>query len=107
MPETDWATVWSERAEAPSAESEVDPEAGDAVAEDEGAGWEREPAPELVPVSASVFDDEFFRAGQVRGQAKPAEVAEPVSAEKSFAVAGGSQAEADELDIPAFLRRSR
>jgi cell division protein FtsZ len=107
MPETDWATVWSERAEAPSAESEVDPEAGDAVAEDEGAGFEREPEAELVPVSASVFDDEFFRAGHVRGQAESAEVAEPVSAAKSFAVVGGSQAEADELDIPAFLRRSR
>jgi len=106
MPETDWVSVWSERAEAPSAEAEASPDAGESIAEEEGDDLEREP--ELVPVSASVFDDEFFRAGYVRSsQAEAVGAAEPVHEAKSFAAANGTQAEADELDIPAFLRRSR
>jgi cell division protein FtsZ len=105
--EHDWVTVWSERAESPAAKAEMDPEAGEAIAVEEVAGFDPEPEPELVPVAASVFDDEFFRAGQLRAQAEAAEVAEPECVANSFALAGVSQAETDELDIPAFLRRGR
>ncbi len=66
--------------------------------------------PELVPVSASVFDDDFFRKPKEELAAKPAE--DPASRQwpdakvPSFAgYVGDSQAENDELDIPAFLRR--
>jgi cell division protein FtsZ len=103
MEEQDWVTVWSECAEAPNVEASAQQDE-----EIDGAGkTDGGRKPELVPVSASVFDDEFFRAGQLRGQPDTAGVAEPVCATNSFALAGGSQAEADELDIPAFLRRSR
>ena len=90
-----------------------------------------EPKPELVPVPASVFDDEFFQKGndELRANAQqtwpssaPASpvggmAAEPVSASQwpearvpSFAgyvgetTAGAS--DNNELDIPAFLRRN-
>jgi len=98
--------------------------------------------PELVPVAASVFDDEFFRTGRVRSRSsddggrsittirpeiaqqedEDAEEAEngspsyvytqlePTREPALFAGAAGGHAEhsqADELDIPAFLRRSR
>ena len=96
-----------------------------------------EPQPELIPVPASVFDDDFFRKpneelrngkGQrswdADAKAEPTRDLEPVAAieekEKeathwpeakvpSFAgyAGGGSSSESDELDIPAFLRRSR
>lgn len=93
-----------------------------------------EPKPELVAVPASVFDDDFFRkpneelrssAPESRGWAKEqhSRDLEPVAAAPqksethwpaakvpSFAgYAGGesSSSEEDELDIPAFLRRSR
>jgi len=63
--------------------------------------------PELLPVPASVFDDDFFRAGS-----EPAVTArrEPeVSATEPRVFAGtavsGETADSDELDIPAFLRR--
>jgi cell division protein FtsZ len=100
---------------------------------------------ELLPVAASVFDDEFFRTKYVGGRpvAEPenevpvataieSEVvatgvgrveswdpggeretwsgreAAPAGEARLFAGATGSHAaEADELDIPAFLRRSR
>ncbi len=95
---------------------------------------------ELVPVPASVFDDDFFRSTQSRGEAseeqglperyrEPAHVssvarvqsddswsatgevsvADPVIRAAAFGGAVGvpiEQAEPDELDIPAFLRRS-
>jgi hypothetical protein len=91
-----------------------------------------EPKPELVAVPASVFDDDFFRkpneelrtgAPEARGWTKePSRELESVAAAQksethwpeakvpSFAgYAGGSSSssEEDELDIPAFLRRSR
>ncbi|HTV08810.1 MAG TPA: cell division protein FtsZ [Candidatus Aquilonibacter sp.] len=91
-----------------------------------------EPKPELVAVPASVFDDDFFRkpneelranAPEPRGWAKEdVRELEPVAASPkpethwpeakvpSFAgYAGGnsSSSDEDELDIPAFLRRSR
>ena len=94
-----------------------------------------EPQPELVPVPRSVFDDDFFRTGRLpssppadsrmpsaRGfdspdsvrpvrvqQVEPAPqqlygVAEPALRGTGFP--GNAEApEADELDIPAFLRR--
>jgi cell division protein FtsZ len=90
-------------------------------------------SPELIPVKASVFDDDFFQAptaleemnsgaddlaGRVResthfsaaGCVQPEEmlIAEPPARVPSYgnAVAGSVEAvEADELDIPAFLRR--
>jgi cell division protein FtsZ len=71
----------------------------------------RESSPELIPVKASVFDDDFFR--------KPKEVLEATAEDTgskawpdaripSFAgYAGESTPENDELDIPAFLRRKQ
>ena len=83
--------------------------------------------PELVPVAASIFDDDFFNRTQGRNRAAgeseffgaavavqaasaPAPVQEGNPDVRPFAGANGSQAEhpeTDELDIPAFLRRSR
>jgi cell division protein FtsZ len=69
--------------------------------------------PELVPVSASVFDDEFFRASSARArggeEAASASGAVPngaAGAREAHAAAHVEHGEADELDIPAFLRRS-
>ena len=95
-------------------------------------------APELVPVPASVFDDDFFQSvpepgetqdrrvegpagkfretnhfsAQIRVQQEDVLAAEPVTDAgargPSFSgaiVAAAEQAESDELDIPAFLRR--
>ena len=88
-------------------------------------------AAELVPVPASVFDDDFFRASGVRGE-KAAETERtreathfcaPVRVQQedirsvadgvgessvrvpAFGSAAVAAAEPDELDIPAFLRR--
>jgi cell division protein FtsZ len=70
--------------------------------------------PELVPVAASVFDDDFFRASQVAGRAQgEAERVGAASAAQEVRLFAGVSAshaehpETDELDIPAFLRRSR
>ena len=93
-----------------------------ALADDEMAEVEivRAAEPELVPVAASVFDDEFFRkpypqAEEMRAGTEP-EMAVArqapgagMEAQRVFAgasVTHGEQAEVDELDIPAFLRRS-
>lgn len=67
---------------------------------------EREP--ELVPVAASVFDDDFFRTS---GHTRATEDANSVSnasgvTREQRGVVQAEHAEADELDIPAFLRRS-
>ena len=70
--------------------------------------------PELVPVSASVFDDDFFRSSRAAREAEmnaaamqaPAGVAEV----RLYAGASATHAEhtdTDELDIPAFLRRGQ
>jgi cell division protein FtsZ len=96
-----------------------------------------EPKPELVPVPASVFDDDFFR--QSNDELKPSpetrswetsrETRETESSREldsigappqkthwpeakvpsfaGYAGGGSSSSEEDELDIPAFLRRSR
>jgi cell division protein FtsZ len=82
----------------------------------------------LVPVPASVFDDDFFRSRGAReaseaavsagaqrdgraGDYEPEMLAAPHEAGggRLFAGASASHAEhpaSDELDIPAFLRRS-
>jgi hypothetical protein len=85
------------------ADSDTAPEDGadteDSFAEAEEEQRERDP--ELVPVAASVFDDDFFR----RSHLAPA----GEQATAGVTMAGPSQAEGsetDELDIPAFLRRS-
>ena len=89
-----------------------------------------ETRPELVPVPASVFDDEFFRAGndELRASAAPRVWApdppkSPVTQEDTPAAppwpearvpsfagyagnAGAASGPSDELDIPAFLRRN-
>jgi cell division protein FtsZ len=86
---------------------------------------------ELVPVPASVFDDDFFRVPGVRGE-KSAEaergreathfsaavrvqqedirsvtddVGDSSARVPAFGSAAVAAAEPDELDIPAFLRR--
>ena len=64
--------------------------------------------PELVPVSASVFDDDFFRtSGRARTAEDGAAVPSPATvAREQRGVAQVEHSQADELDIPAFLRRS-
>ena len=105
---------------------EADAEFGDEMIEDEGAG------PELIPVPASVFDDDFFRsaprirAAEAAGEtnaptmprpsfssyANPVQPREHAIADSSTALYAGAAAsslssgDTDELDIPAFLRRS-
>jgi cell division protein FtsZ len=71
------------------------------------------PKPELVPVPASVFDDDFFRKPneELRSTAPAADEivakAWPEARVPSFAgYASEAPAETDELDIPAFLRRN-
>jgi cell division protein FtsZ len=80
----------------------------------------RNSEPELVPVPASVFDDDFFRAAYDRNKAASEDRAagmavalqaapsSPGDAQRVFAGTGsqGEPSETDELDIPAFLRRS-
>jgi cell division protein FtsZ len=72
-----------------------------------GAG---ESSPELLPVKASVFDDDFFRKPK-EDEAKAVDDgsnAWPNAKVPSFAgYAGDSMPENDELDIPAFLRRKQ
>ena len=125
--EIDDATGWSEEAEM---EADAEPEfgavaVGSIAVEDmvEADDMDRDSEPELVPVAASIFDDDFFSTqGRNRATAESetfgsAVAVQPASAPASieegarlFAGASGSQAEhpeTDELDIPAFLRRSR
>jgi cell division protein FtsZ len=126
--EMDNAADWNDEAEVEAdaaPEFEAEGPSSDQI-EDmfEADDVERDSEPELVPVAASVFDDDFFRSAAGRNRAaNESEIAgsavgvQPASAPASieasprlFAGASGSpadQAEADELDIPAFLRRSR
>jgi cell division protein FtsZ len=71
------------------------------------------PPPELVPVPASVFDDDFFRKANDELRAEPEKVTPPESAWPearipSFAgyAADSADDNHDELEIPAFLRRN-
>jgi cell division protein FtsZ len=124
--ELDDAADWNDEDEM-EAEAEFEAAAGstadaDEIAEADDA--DRDSEPELVPVAASIFDDDFFRSASARnrvageseiiGSAVADHVAStPAPIEEGtrlFAGATGSpaeQTEADELDIPAFLRRSR
>jgi len=121
--EPDEAAGWAEDAveEEMAPELEFAPEA-EAVAEPvedaegkdlpEMAAVGRRAEPELVPVPASVFDDDFFRAGAAHGE--PSGTAygyqDPAASEARVFAGVASHAgsgEVDELDIPAFLRRSR
>ena len=61
--------------------------------------------PEQVPVAASVFDDDFFRASARARVAEGEGHSSPITREQR-GVAEVVASEADELDIPAFLRRS-
>jgi len=78
----------------------------------------RESVPELIPVRASVFDDDFFRRSKDELAAKNGEPEmrlrpEPrvpsfagyVGDSKAASGNSSSTSEDDELDIPAFLRR--
>jgi cell division protein FtsZ len=118
--EMDDATEWAD--ESP-AQEQFAPEADDEMSQEMDAVSELEPKPEaeLVPVAASVFDDDFFRrnagcggashwtaAPEAESAVQP--VAEPAREVRLFAGATATHAEhadSDELDIPAFLRRSR
>jgi cell division protein FtsZ len=111
----DMAEAWDDEFEA---DAEV--EEADGVAE---ATQEKHAEPELIPVAASVFDDDFFHSGQANGQSGddlPRVAAGNASAADSdgrdcwgssrdvVAVGNGAHgepSEVDELDIPAFLRR--
>jgi cell division protein FtsZ len=109
------AADWNEEAEM-KAESEFDSSPSEAA--------ERRFEPELVPVAASIFDDDFFSDAHARtageselfGSTASEAAGALASTEETgrevrlFAGASGSpaeQPESDELDIPAFLRRSR
>jgi cell division protein FtsZ len=133
--------VTNARAAAPKFASEVVPEpvvAAAPVAEVEAAPvvetktMEAKPSPELVPVAASVFDDDFFKSRTAREEVteptmperyrEPAHVGvaayvhqednrstvEPSGRVPAFGgpvAVATDHAEPDELDIPAFLRR--
>jgi cell division protein FtsZ len=116
LPELEFAEeLEAEAGESSEAEEEIDEEDEEAKPQ-----FARRTEPELVPVSASVFDDDFFRASPARGAVMSAggpsggsvglrevsPVAEPAQDVRMFAGAN-AHAETDELDIPAFLRRSR
>jgi cell division protein FtsZ len=80
--------------------------------EGQGAAGVRASAPELLPVRASVFDDDFFRRPKVDESAKGAEEAgskqrTDVRVPSFAGYAAEGNAENDELDIPAFLRRKQ
>ncbi len=71
--------------------------------------------PELVPVSASVFDDDFFRSSRAAREAglnasaiqAPAAGAGEVRLYAGASATHAEHTDTDELDIPAFLRRGQ
>jgi cell division protein FtsZ len=88
----------------------------DAPAQVAEAAVVREAMPELVPVRASVFDDDFFRRPREEAASKPVETEVKRWPESRVPTFGGYAVEStptqqvadeaeDELDIPAFLRR--
>ena len=108
-----------EYAREPEAQIEIQPETeSDALElgfkQPEEMPEEAEAAPELVPVPASVFDDDFFRpaAKEPALTAAPMQHA-PVAEPRGFAgtalaspgMMAAPHADVDELDIPAFLRK--
>jgi cell division protein FtsZ len=98
----------------PEVETESDElEVGLNEAEEVVAEAEVESAPELVPVPASVFDDDFFRSAPkepvMAAPRQEISMAEPRgfagTALAGPAIMAVPQADVDELDIPAFLRK--
>ena len=80
--------------------------------------WRRQkmrqsPPAELVPVKASVFDDDFFRQPRAHEVAangieeERGHAAWPEARVPSFAGYAGEAEATDELEIPAFLRHRR
>jgi cell division protein FtsZ len=104
----------------PEFEDEFEVEAVDSDGEEmvEADEVERENEPELVPVAASVFDDDFFRnaaSGRANRTAPESEMtmaAGTADAGRDVRLFAGTStvhaehSETDELDIPAFLRRT-
>jgi cell division protein FtsZ len=91
--------------------SQTDAEQDTAGSLQQGAAA-KENAPELVPVRASVFDDDFFRRPKeedlIKSSDQPVQKQWPDARVPSFAgYASEGSAENDELDIPAFLRRKQ
>jgi len=87
-------------------------------AQDSPAAFRKDAEPELIPVPASIFDDDFFHRGRRRSEDTPPEPPATFSPppvlrpEVRVPTFGGlapapepEQPEHDELDIPAFLRR--
>jgi hypothetical protein len=125
--------VWQRAVEAPAAEQLATPVVVEHIAEvpaesridltrTTGEGYapiavEGEPVakdvrPELIPVRASVFDDDFFRRPKeedlIKSGDEPVQKQWPDARVPSFAgYATEGSAEKDELDIPAFLRRKQ
>jgi cell division protein FtsZ len=106
-------TLFEEAEPAPPAVHFEEPAAYAPIApapEYEPAVHAAEPSPQLVPVPASVFDDDFFRkphAHEVSSdsiEAEKAPAAWPEARVPSFAGYAGETEATDELDIPAFLR---
>jgi cell division protein FtsZ len=113
--------VWDEDFEADAEVEEADEVPG------ERAAQEKHAEPELIPVAASVFDDDFFHSAHGNGQGgdeipRVAAGVQATAADSSardgwgssrdsvVAMAGGAHgehSEVDELDIPAFLRRGQ
>jgi cell division protein FtsZ len=94
--------------EEPAAYAPIAPEPQQAH-KHESVAHAAEPSPQLVPVPASVFDDDFFRkphapisADSIQADKSPA--AWPEARVPSFAGYAGETEATDELDIPAFLR---
>jgi cell division protein FtsZ len=130
MDDADWIDEAEANVEA-MAEAEFQAEAQQS-SEMEDAGEGQDAEPELVPVSASVFDDDFFRTPYVGGRAQggdevttvsvpsagisggsmpmgtpePAEAGQEVRLFAGVSASHAEHPETDELDIPAFLRRS-
>jgi cell division protein FtsZ len=128
-------TDWSDETEADE-EGQFEAEAEQSVemeelsqTEDAEPEFEPQAEPELVPVSASVFDDDFFRKPYVGGRQQREGEVPAMEASTSTTSVGNApleasgvgqevrmyagvtashvdHQEADELDIPAFLRRS-
>jgi len=104
----DWDGEFAASGERNEEEMDAEAEEVSAGADDEA---ERGREPELVPVAASVFDDDFFRRSrreaEVQAAAMPgAGMEAPARLYAGASAAHEEHAASDELDIPAFLRRS-
>jgi cell division protein FtsZ len=96
-------------------EMDGDDEVAPAITADElAAASSGRPEPELLAVPASVFDDDFFRSEPEQGitTRREAEMSMPAETRVYAGTPGAVMAvhadigDSDELDIPAFLRRT-